>query len=91
MEYEQTMAGFEIRRKLLNRIGWVIFRRWVQSQMGLCGLMLCGQPNEPTLRAPRYLGPARSIKSIRVQSPFQMVRGGGATPSESDKGVRCSG
>ena len=25
-EYEQTMAGFEMRRKLPNRVGWVIFR-----------------------------------------------------------------
>jgi hypothetical protein len=33
---------------------------------------------------------ARSLQSIRVQSPFQMARGG-EPPSESDKGVRCSG
>ena len=34
LQYEQTIAGFEMRHKLPIRIGWVIFGAGVQSQMG---------------------------------------------------------
>jgi hypothetical protein len=71
------MAGFEMRHKLPKRIGWVIFRRWGSIPNGVMWTDVMWTSKRADLKRTMDIRTAaRSILSIRVQSPLQMPRGG---------------
>jgi hypothetical protein len=71
------MADFEMRHKLPKRIGWIIFRRWGSIPNGVMWTDVMWTSKRADLKRTMDIRTAaRSILSIRVQSPLQMPRGG---------------
>ena len=85
------MAGFEMRRKLPNRIGWVIFRRWGSIPNGVMWTDVMWTTKRADLKRHHGYLDCSAFNPID-KGPITLPDGAwrGATPSESDKGVRCS-